>query len=215
MRFETVVHRLERLPDLLPEPPESLIPVLLETRDGISGQLRNPPEPPNAVPAAVLALFHPDEDDLARVILTVRVERGGHHSGEVSLPGGKAEPGDTDLEATALREAEEEVGLDPASVGLRIVGRLAPFWIPVSGFRVTPIVALAEREPALRPQPTEVARIVHAPIRDFLPDAEIAIVERTVGGWPLRYGAYRVDDLLVWGATARILGQLGAYLASG
>jgi hypothetical protein len=61
--------------------------------------------------------------------------------------------------------------------------------------------------------PDEVARIVEPPIARFLPGAPIAIVERTIGAWPLRYGAYEVDGLSVWGATARILSQLGAILA--
>jgi hypothetical protein len=65
----------------------------------------------------------------------------------------------------------------------------------------------------LDPDPREVARIIEAPLDAFLPGAPIEIVERTVRGWHLRYGGYRVDDLHVWGATARILGQLGAILS--
>jgi 8-oxo-dGTP pyrophosphatase MutT (NUDIX family) len=214
MQFDEVVRRLARIPAQLPEPPEALVPMLVETGAGIPIELRRPPEPADAVPAAVLVLFHPGVDGEARVVLTERVDRGGHHAGEVSLPGGKAEPGDADLEATAIRESEEEVGLDRRAAGVRILGRLEPFSIPVSGYRVTPIVAVADRAPVLRPQPSEVARIVHAPIAGFLPSAAIVIVERTIRGWPLRYGAYPVDDLLVWGATARILGQLGAILGS-
>jgi 8-oxo-dGTP pyrophosphatase MutT (NUDIX family) len=147
------------------------------------------------------------------VVLTERAARDGHHSGEVSFPGGKSEPGDADLEATALREAAEEIALDPAAAGVRLVGRLETFWIPVSDFAVTPVVAIAERRPLLRPSPEEVARIVEPPIARFLPDAPIEIVERTIGDWPLRYGAYEVDGLSVWGATARILSQLGMLLA--
>ena len=71
-------------------------------------------------------------------------------------------------------------------------------------------MAVAARPPVLTAAPDEVARIVEPPIARFLPDAPIAIVERTIGDWPLRYGAYDVDGLSVWGATARILSQLGA-----
>jgi hypothetical protein len=74
-------------------------------------------------------------------------------------------------------------------------------------------VALAYRRPALAPAPSEVARIVEPPVTRFLPGAPITIVERTIRDWPLRYGAYDVDGLSVWGATARILSQLGAVLA--
>ena len=122
-------------------------------------------------------------------------------------------PGDADEAATALREATEEIALDPVATGVRIVGRLDPFWIPVSDFQVTPIVALAERTPVLAPDPREVARILLPALITFLPDAPVEIVERTVESWPLRFGAYRVDGLAVWGATAHILSQLGHVLA--
>jgi 8-oxo-dGTP pyrophosphatase MutT (NUDIX family) len=148
------------------------------------------------------------------VLLTERVDRGGHHSGEVSFPGGAVEPEDRDLVGTALREAAEEVRLDPARAGLRVLGQLAPFWIPVSGFHVTPVLAIAERRPELQAAPAEVARIVEAPLDAFVPSAPIEVVERTVREWRLRYGGYRVDGLHVWGATARILGQLGAIVGT-
>ena len=150
---------------------------------------------------------------MARVVLTERASRDGHHSGEVSFPGGKAEPGDADLAATALREAAEEVGLDPVAAGVRVVGRLERFWIPVSDFEVTPVVAVAERRPALVASPDEVARIVEPPVSASCRMPRSRWSSATIGEWPLRYGAYDVDGLSVWGATARILSQLGAVLA--
>jgi 8-oxo-dGTP pyrophosphatase MutT (NUDIX family) len=165
-------------------------------------------------PAAVLVLLYPDEAGEARVVLIERPTADGHHhSGEVSFPGGKAEPEDADEIATALREAAAEVGLDAVAAGVRVVGLLERFWIPVSDFEVTPVVALAERRPVMAAAPAEVVRIVEPPISQFLPDAPIEIVERTVRDWPLRYGAYAVDGLSVWGATARVLSQLGAVLS--
>jgi len=170
-----------------------------------------------ARPAGVLVLIAPDAAGEARVLLIERTSYDGHHSGEVAFPGGAAESGDADLAATALREAEEEIGLDPGAVGLRVVGELEPFWIPVSNFRVTPIVALADRLQPWRPDPREVARVIEAPLAAFLPDAPITTIERDVRQWRIRYGAYALDALdtgpAVWGATARILGQLGAVLA--
>src|SRR5436305_6313309 len=74
--------------------------------------------------AAVLVLLFPGADADARVVLTERLTYDGHHSGEVSFPGGKAEPGDVDAAATALREAAEEIGLDGSAADVRVVGRL-------------------------------------------------------------------------------------------
>ena len=210
MRFDEVVRRLEPLPEHLPAPAEILMPVLVGGRD-----LRPPRIPPagrTGRPAAVLVLLYPDEDDDARVILTERASRDGHHSGEVSFPGGKAEPDDADLTETALREAAEEIALDARAAGVRVLGLLEPFWIPVSDFHVTPVIAVVHGRPAMIASPDEVARIVEPPVARFLPDAPIEIVERLIGEWPLRYGAYEVDGLSVWGATARILSQLGAII---
>ena len=212
MRFEEAVRRLEPLPDVLPEGPDALIPVFAET-----GSARPRPSwgeaDASARPAAVLVLVFPDEDGDARLVLTERVDRGGHHSGEVSFPGGSAEADDADLVATALREAAEEVGLDPVQAGVRVLGVLEMQWIPVSNFTVTPVVAVADRRPLLTPQPTEVALILEPPVAAFLPDGELRIVEREIRGWQLRYAAYPVGELNVWGMTARVLGGLGAWLA--
>jgi 8-oxo-dGTP pyrophosphatase MutT (NUDIX family) len=211
VRFDEAVRRLEVLPDVLPDGPEALIPVFRETGDP---RPRPPWEAagPEARPAAVLVLLFPDEEGEARLVLTERADRGGHHSGEVSFPGGRSEPGDADLVATALREAAEEVGLDAEAAGVRVLGTLSVQWIPVSNFTVTPVVAVADRRPVLVPQPSEVAAILEAPVAAFLPDGELRWVERVIRGWDLRYAAYPLDDLNVWGMTARVLGGLGAWL---
>jgi 8-oxo-dGTP pyrophosphatase MutT (NUDIX family) len=161
----------------------------------------------------VLVLIHPDAEGEARVVLTERATRDGHHSGEVSFPGGRAEPGDHGPAGTALREAAEEVALDATAAAVRILGQLDRLWIPVSNFEVTPVVAVADQQPDLRPSEAEVARIVHAPLDLFVPGAPVEMVERTIRDWPLRFGVYPVDGLAVWGATARILSQLGALVA--
>jgi 8-oxo-dGTP pyrophosphatase MutT (NUDIX family) len=213
MRYTDAVAHLGQLPEVLPAPPEALVPIRLggepwkTPAEGVAG----------ARSAGVLVLIAPDEAGEARVVLIERTSYDGHHSGEIAFPGGAAETADVDLAATALREATEEIGLDPAVVGLRLVGELEPFWIPVSNFRVTPIVALADRLQPWQPDPREVARVIEAPLAAFLPDAPITTIERDVREWRIRYGAYALDGLgdgpAVWGATARILGQLGAILA--
>lgn len=214
MRYADAVERLASLPAELPAPPDALMPIRIDgepwkaAAEGMAG----------ARPAAVLVLIAPDEAGDARVVLIRRTSYDGHHSGEVSFPGGAAEDGDADLVATALREASEEVGLDPEAIGLRVVGELEPFWIPVSNFRVTPILAMAELLPAWTRDEREVERVIEAPLASFLPGAPIQTLERDVREWRIRYGAYELADVgdgpAVWGATARILGQLGALLAT-
>lgn len=227
MRFEEAAARLARLPDRLaglrlppgpvggrpmrlPPGPVSLMPVFTDGRPRTELRLG---EVPGDRPAAVLVLVAPSADDSAVVILTERATYEGMHSGEVSFPGGKVEPDDADLEATAVREAAEEVGLDPVAAQVELIGRLDPLRIPVSSFSITPVLAIARLAPELHAFESEVARIILAPLDAFLPDAPIEIVERQVRDWPLRYGGYRIDGLHVWGATARILGQLGAVIA--
>jgi 8-oxo-dGTP pyrophosphatase MutT (NUDIX family) len=201
--------RFAAAPRPLPPPPAWLRPERLP--DGVP--FERPAPPADARPAAALVLVYPGPDGEAHLVLTERVEYGAdHHSGEVSLPGGKSDPGDADTVATALREAEEEVGLDPDAAGVEVIGRLDALWIPPSNFLVTPIVAVAARRPAFVPDPREVAAILEAPVAAFLPDAEPRIIDPDPRGRPLRYGAYMVEGRIVWGATAAILGQLGAVL---
>ncbi len=130
-------------------------------------------------------------------------------------PGGGWKKGISIAAAAALREAGEEVGLDPVAAGVRVIGELETFWIPISDYRVTPVLAIASRRPDLTPSPDEVEAIVRVPLAAFLPDAPIELVETEIRGFPLRFGAYPTNGLRVWGATARILGQLGAIVGQG
>ena len=150
MRYAEAVERLGLMPARLPAPPEVLMPVRLDT-----GERRRPAipfGPENARPAAVLVLITPDRsgsdgatppDAEAEIVLIERTGGEGPHSGQISFPGGKTEAEDADLEATALREAAEEVGLDVAAAGVRVLGPLERFWIPVSDYQVTPFLAFA------------------------------------------------------------------------
>jgi len=211
MRFSDALERLADLPAAPPDGPTALMPVLAET-----GASRTWPrtDESTARAAAVLVLVYPDDAGEARVLLTERVARGGHHSGEVSFPGGRAEPVDADAAATALREANEEVGLDAEAAGVRVLGTWPTLWIPVSDFAVTPVLAVAARRPTFVAQPTEVARIVEASVDAFLPGGPLEHHERDIRGWRIRYAAYPVDGLSVWGMTARVLGSLGSVLGA-
>jgi 8-oxo-dGTP pyrophosphatase MutT (NUDIX family) len=173
-----------------------------------------PPQDLDACPAAVLVCLWPGDDGSAFVLLTERPSYDGAHSGQVSFPGGREEPADAgDPVATAIREAREEVGLDPDACGLDVLGLLETTWIPTSNFVVTPVVAVAARALSLVPDPREVAAILHAPVQAFLPGGPRTAAEATINAWPLRYGAFAVEGRMVWGATARILAQLGELLA--
>jgi 8-oxo-dGTP pyrophosphatase MutT (NUDIX family) len=209
MRFAETIARLERLPEQLPEPPEALRPMLV-----VEGHPVSPDAGPEARDAAVLVLLYPGPDAEAWTVLTARPSGDLRHAGEVSFPGGAVEPGDHSITAAALREAREEVGLDPAQCGLRVLGELGPVDVRVSGFRLHPVLAAAERRPSLQRDPHEVSAIIEVPVRTFLVGAPITVVEEERSGWHLRYGAYPVGDYRVWGATARVLGQVGALLAA-
>jgi 8-oxo-dGTP pyrophosphatase MutT (NUDIX family) len=171
------------------------------------------PSPPSATkprPAATLLLLYPGPDGELTVPLTVRQPDLRTHAGEVSLPGGAVELGDGTPQAAALREAWEEVGVEPEAV--RMLGSLDAFWIPVSNFQLRPFVGASEERPELVPHTGEVAAIVELPVRLLLrPEA---IVERLIEGpgWSLRAGAYLHADQVIWGATARTLGMFATVL---
>jgi len=164
--------------------------------------------PPRA--AATLLLIYPSDRELV-IPLTVRHEDLRRHAGEISLPGGAVDDTDTSLEDAALREAEEEIGLDRSAV--RVIGRLDPIWIPVSNYELVPVVAVADTRPRLIPGAAEVAELVEFPLRLLMDDDGVAEEEIHVPGVLLRAGVYRWAGHRVWGATARTLSMLGTALA--
>jgi len=165
---------------------------------------------PTARQAATLLLIYPHHGELL-IPLTVRHDALPDHPGEISLPGGAVDPGDASMEATALREAAEEIGLDPTAV--RVVGRLDPVWIPISNFELTPVVAVADARPQLTPREEEVAALIEFPVR-LLIEGAVSVEEISVPGAVLEIGVYRWAEHRVWGATARTLSMLGTMLAS-
>jgi 8-oxo-dGTP pyrophosphatase MutT (NUDIX family) len=211
MQFSEVRRRLVALPDPLPSGPRSLDPVTVVTAGETPEWARRSAEEP-ARDAAVLVLIYPAADGSAQLVLIERPEGDLRHAGQVSFPGGAVDPGDDFPVGTALREAAEEIGLDAAAAGVEVLGLLGAVDVRVSGFLLMPVVAVAAREPQLRADEHEVARILRVPVLHFLPEAPIEIVEAERDGWRLRYGAFPVGEHRIWGATARVLGQLGAVL---
>jgi 8-oxo-dGTP pyrophosphatase MutT (NUDIX family) len=167
-----------------------------------------PVRAPQERPAAVLVLLFA-RDGIPHVVLTVRGAGLPHHADQISLPGGRPEPGESP-EATALREAAEEIGLDPA--GVTIAGRLTPVHIPVSGFTVQAIVGIAPGNPAFVPTPGEVAAVLEVPIATLVDPETLRVGRRTRGGIEIDAPYFAVGDHQVWGATAMILGELLAVL---
>jgi 8-oxo-dGTP pyrophosphatase MutT (NUDIX family) len=165
--------------------------------------------PPARAAATLLAIYPGDEGGLV-IPLTVRHADLRAHAGEVSLPGGTVDAADASPEAAALREAWEEIGLEPDLV--RIIGVLDDVWIPVSNFELRPFVGAVERRPTLVPHDAEVASIVELPLAALF-DPEVLGTEQFIGrGFTISAGAYRYGGVRVWGATALTLGMLAHVL---
>lgn len=213
MRLRDAIGRIDPLPTPLPPPTPTIEPRLV-LRPGATRLPRWADEagPASARDAAALVLLFPDARGEARVLLTERPSQL-RHGGQVSLPGGRREPADDFPTGTALREAAEEVGLDPVAAGVRVVGALDIVDVRVSGFLLTPVLAVAERMPSLVAHPGEVAAILEPPVDIFLPDATVTMAELERDGAYIRYGGFPWEGRHVWGATARVLAQLGALLA--
>jgi 8-oxo-dGTP pyrophosphatase MutT (NUDIX family) len=199
MLFHDVIVRLERrLAAGLPGPAAQALLAPTPRRRWPEGF-----DPARMRHAAGLLLVFP-EDDAAHLMLTVRAGTLARHGGQVSLPGGVVDPGET-FEQAALREAQEEVGLTPDRV--RVLGRLTPIDIPVSGFRLHPIVAATATRPALTPAHGEVARILSVPLAELFDADRVRPVDRVRDGVAITAPAFHVGGVEVWGATAMILAE--------
>ncbi|MEP6916568.1 MAG: CoA pyrophosphatase [Acidobacteriota bacterium] len=187
---------------------------LAGTLPGVEAQMRFAPEllrtawrtgqlPAESRIAAALLLLYPHESGAA-VALTVRASGLARHPGQISLPGGATNPGET-LSQAALREASEEVGVDPAAV--RVLGELTPVHVLVSGFTLHPIVGIADRRPDFLADPGEVQDILEVSLHDLRDASRIRQGTRIREGVAVEFPYFDLLGHQVWGATAMVLGE--------
>jgi 8-oxo-dGTP pyrophosphatase MutT (NUDIX family) len=193
---------------------QSLRERLAGTLPGIEAQIRFAPEvlreawrtgvfPAESRAAAALLLLYPEAAGAA-IALTVRARGLTRHAGQISLPGGATDPGETLVQA-ALREASEEIGVDPSSV--RVLGQLTPVHVLVSGFTLHPIVGITDRRPDFRAAPDEVEAILEVSLHDLRDASRIRQGTRIREGVAVEYPYFDLLGHQVWGATAMVLGE--------
>jgi 8-oxo-dGTP pyrophosphatase MutT (NUDIX family) len=184
---------------------------LLVPRDSNRLLARKMEPEPGVVPrrAAVLVLLYPHEEELW-LPLTVRSTRLPHHSGEVSLPGGAADPEDDGPVGTALRETHEEIGIAPEQI--TIWGTLSRLYIPASNFSLKPVVGFMPHVPLIIPNHYEIAEVFSVPLRVLRDPSTVVTEEWDLHGVRAHVPFFAVHGYKVWGATAFVLSELVARL---
>jgi len=167
---------------------------------------------PDAAVAAVLILLYPHNGSIHTVFMQ-RHNYPGVHGGQISFPGGKMEAADEDIIHTALREANEETGVDPARIS--VIGTLTPLFIPVSNILVTPVVGWTEKRPDYSHQEEEVVFLFDADIKRFLEPSLVKIKPFEIRGEMLDVKYFDYDGHVIWGATAMMLNELLAIIKAG
>ena len=192
---------------------------LASPRPGRAAQTRMSPQPRpgdvfplppeiNPKEAGVLILLFPVNGDL-HFFLTRRTDTVETHKGQISLPGGAQEAGES-LQETAIREICEELNLD--SKNFQVLGELSPIYIPISGFRVTPFVALAPMRPDFTAEPGEVVEVIETALSSILDEKNVIEEEWEIRGFKARVPFFQINGHKVWGATAMILGEFAEML---
>lgn len=203
MEFEKLIQNLEK--------------ALKKPLPGRAGQITMAPMPvdeerfiksirPDFRKGAVLMLFYPDRERQAFVPFIKRPTYSGVHSGQIAFPGGKMETSDEDLSHTALRETEEEIGVDASKIEL--LGKLSDLYIPPSNFMVSPYIGFTLIKPEFKPDPEEVLRVISCPFNTIL-DKSVRKMGTFKGSGGNRLSApyFDIESEMVWGATAMMLGE--------
>jgi len=163
--------------------------------------LKNPFKPRQS---AVLILLFPVDGSPCTVFIE-RASYNGKHSGEIGLPGGKAEKFDNDLVDTALREAAEEIGIRREDT--RVIGNLTQLFVPVSNFCIQPVVGVMQYKPEFIPDPAEVNDTIVISIDDLLDPANKQVEELKIVAFKITAPYYNAHSHHIWGATAMILSE--------
>ncbi|MEB3346249.1 CoA pyrophosphatase [Aquimarina gracilis] len=162
--------------------------------------------------AAVMMLFYPKEA-LAHIALILRPEYEGVHSGQIALPGGKAETFDHSYIDTALRETQEEVGVMMNTI--KVVKPLTRVYIPPSNFWVHPFMGFTERRPDFVLQKEEVAKVIEVPLAELLSDHNVTSQKLSTSyANNIEVPSFKLNGYTVWGATAMMLSELKIFLKS-
>ena len=146
-------------------------------------------------------------------VLMKRPEYAGAHSNQISLPGGKFEESDADLQETAMREIREEIGIDDKQI--QILGCLSRLHIPVSGIEVLPLVGFYPDEPDFQPDPSEVTYLIEVPLEDLLNPVNSREKYRTLMCKLVKVPYFKIGEEQVWGATAMILSEFLEVIRTG
>jgi 8-oxo-dGTP pyrophosphatase MutT (NUDIX family) len=160
------------------------------------------------IPASVLILLFPKNNQW-HFFLTKRTNTVNHHKGQISLPGGVVETGES-LEGAALRETHEEIGVDKKNIHL--IGALSSFYIPVSGFEMFPFIGWVNNEPETYIHDKEVDRIFSSSIQEFMLDKTQKTKKDTLKGFPVNIPYFDMKGETVWGATSMILAEFKLIL---
>ena len=164
----------------------------------------------NSTPAAVLILLYLEDNEIY-FFLTKRTDELENHKGQISLPGGTQE-GNEKLIDTALRETQEEIGINKTSIS--IIGKITPLFVPVTGFMIYPFIgySLNKLDPKL--DPIEVEAIFSVNISDLLNKENRTIEQRNIRGYDVQVPYFKLNDYKVWGATSMILSEFRDLIKS-
>ena len=163
--------------------------------------------------AAVLSLLFPDASGEMQMVFMLRKTYKGVHSNQIGFPGGKVESNDNNLEATALRETYEEIGV--SSMNITVLKELTDVYIPPSNFLVTPFLGILKERPEYILEENEVERLIEIPLKSILSDKSIASrIITTSYAKEIEVPVFKFDDEVIWGATAMMLSEIKDLILS-